>query len=245
MHLFIYSVERLDGHEWRFGRNQLLPLLRWRPIFLVMSKFIPFIQHKIRKTEHCFTRQYIFLWPRHLLHGAEYYLKTWLSLSLSKIILLSLWKPKIRYRIHKSPPLDPISSQLNPVRPIDPCFPKVQLNVILPPTPRSSQWSLPFGPPNQNPLNTSPLPHACHMFCPLHPPWFNYPNNIWWRIQVMKFIIMYFSSRSVFLPFRSKYLPQHTVLKNPQSMFLPQSERPSFAPIQHNRQNYSCVYFIL
>jgi hypothetical protein len=28
-------------------------------------------------------------------------------------------------------------------------------------------------------------------------------------------------------------LLKHSVLKNPQSMFLPQSERPSFAPIQH------------
>jgi hypothetical protein len=28
-------------------------------------------------------------------------------------------------------------------------------------------------------------------------------------------------------------------------MFLPQSERPSFAPIQHNWQNYSSVYFNL
>jgi hypothetical protein len=40
----------------------------------------------------------------------------------------------------------------------------------------------------------------------------------------MKFIIMQFSPRSVFLPFRSKYPPQHSVLKNPQSLFLPQSE---------------------
>jgi hypothetical protein len=38
----------------------------------------------------------------------------------------------------------------------------------------------------------------------------------------------------VFIPFRSKYPPQHSVLKNPQSVFLPQSERPSFAPIQYN-----------
>jgi hypothetical protein len=28
-------------------------------------------------------------------------------------------------------------------------------------------------------------------------------------------------------------------------MFLTQSERPSFAPIQHNWQNYSFVYFNL
>jgi hypothetical protein len=27
--------------------------------------------------------------------------------------------------------------------------------------PKSSQWSLTFGPPNQNPVNTSPLLHAC------------------------------------------------------------------------------------
>jgi hypothetical protein len=90
----------------------------------------------------------------------------------------------------KSPPLDPILSQPNPVRPIDPHLPKVHLNVILPPTPRSSQRSLTFGLPNQNPVNTSPLPHACHTSRPPHPPWFNHPNNIRWRIQAMKFIIM-------------------------------------------------------
>jgi hypothetical protein len=41
-------------------------------------------------------------------------------------------------------------SQPNPVRPIDPYLPKVHLNVTLPPTPRSSHWSLAFGPPNEN-----------------------------------------------------------------------------------------------
>jgi hypothetical protein len=36
----------------------------------------------------------------------------------------------------------------------------------------------PFGPPNQNPVNTSPLPHAYHMSRPPHSPPFNHPNNI-------------------------------------------------------------------
>jgi hypothetical protein len=62
---------------------------------------------------------------------------------------------------------------------------------------------------------------------PPHSPWFNHRKNIRWRIQAVKFIIMQFSLRSVFLPFRFKYHPQHSVLKNSQSMFLPQSERPS------------------
>jgi hypothetical protein len=50
----------------------------------------------------------------------DIFLKSWLSLCLSKNILLYLWNPKVRYRVHKITPLDPILSQLNPVRPIDP-----------------------------------------------------------------------------------------------------------------------------
>ena len=44
---------------------------------------------------------------------------------------------------------------------------------------------------------------------------------------------------------RSKYSPQHHVLKRPQLLFLPQYQRPSFTPIQNNRQNYSSIYLDL
>jgi hypothetical protein len=60
---------------------------------------------------------------------------------LSKNNLISSWNPNVHHCVHKSPPLDPILSQLNPVGPTDPFLPKVQLNVILPPTPRSFQRS--------------------------------------------------------------------------------------------------------
>jgi hypothetical protein len=33
---------------------------------------------------------------------------------------------------------------------------------------------------------------VCHMSHPPHPPWFNHHNNIRWRIQAVKFIIMQF-----------------------------------------------------
>jgi hypothetical protein len=63
-------------------------------------------------------------------------------------------------------------------------------------------------------------------------------------LQAMKLLIMQSSLASRhFLPLRSKYFPQHPVLKQPQSMLLPQCERPSFTLIQNSRCNYGFVYF--
>ena len=41
------------------------------------------------------------------------------------------------------------------------------------------------------------------------------------------------------VPLRSKYSPQHPILKHPQPTFLPQCQRPSFTPISNKRQNYN------
>jgi len=41
------------------------------------------------------------------------------------------------------------------------------------------------------------------------------------------------------------YSPQHPILKHPQPTLLPQCKRPSFTPMQNNRQNYSSVYLNL
>jgi hypothetical protein len=47
------------------------------------------------------------------------------------------------------------------------------------------------------------------------------------------------------IPLRPKYLPQHSILKHPEPIFLPQCERSSFSTTQNNRQSYSSVSFDL
>jgi hypothetical protein len=75
---------------------------------------------------------------------------------------------------------------------------------------------------------------------------FDHPNNIWWRIQIIKLLFMWHSSLPCYLfPFRQKYVPQHPIPEHHQPRLLPECEIPSLMLIQNYIQNYSSDYFNL
>jgi len=55
-----------------------------------------------------------------------------------------LWNPKVHCLIHKSPPLIPVLSQIDPAHTLTSSFFKIHFNIILSSTPRSPKWSHPF-----------------------------------------------------------------------------------------------------
>jgi hypothetical protein len=76
-----------------------------------------------------------------------------------------LWNPNNHYRVHKSPPLDPVLSQINPVHVLT-IF-KIHSNIILPSTPASPRRCSPFMFSDQNVVRISLLSRACYMLA--HP----------------------------------------------------------------------------
>jgi len=87
--------------------------------------------------------------PSRTCSGNTYLLTPWSRVLLetptgsaaSQEIPRTLWNPKVHHSIHKCPPSAPILSQLHPVS-TPSHFPKIHLNIILPSTSGSPQWSL-------------------------------------------------------------------------------------------------------
>jgi hypothetical protein len=124
-----------------------------------------------------------------------------------------LWSLNIHYCVHKSPPLVPILSQINPGHTTPSYLYKMHLKLSTTYVLVLLVISFLFAFPPKFYMHSS-YPHSCYMSCPSH---YNY---IWETVQVMKLLIMQLSQISYhFIHLPSKYSSQHPVLKHPQSMF--------------------------
>jgi hypothetical protein len=85
---------------------------------------------------------------------------------VSQNILGILWSPKVHYGVNKSLPLVSIMSQMSLVHTFPFCFLRIYFNIILAPTPESSQCSLAFRVSCQYFVYTSLCFNACYMHCP-------------------------------------------------------------------------------
>jgi hypothetical protein len=103
----------------------------------------------------------------------------------SREISCLLWNPRVHYCSHKSPPPVSFLSQMNLIHTLPPYFLKINSNIILPSTPRSSKSSHHVSRPkfctHCSPTDTCYMPRSsAHSILDNQ----HHLNNIWWRVQI-------------------------------------------------------------
>jgi len=137
------------------------------------------------------------------------------SCSVSQEILSLLRNGKVHYRVRKSPPPVPILNQIHPVHTLPSYFSRINFNIILPSTPRSSKWSLHLF-SNQN--------FACmRARCPTHLILFDHRKT-----HGEKPIIMFFIMKSFPFSVPSSLLGPNILLRNLFSNTLNLCSSPKF-----------------
>jgi len=150
--------------------------------------------------------------------------------------------PKVHYRTHERSPPVPILGQPNPVHILTSHLLEIHPIIIQSSMPRSPQWSLTLRFPPKT-LYT-PLSSSIRATWPAHHILLDFITCTISGEEYKSFsssLCNHLHSPRYLVPTRSKFSPQHHVLKHPQLPFFPQCQRLSFTPIQ-NRQNYSSVF---
>jgi len=96
-------------------------------------------------------------------------------------------EPRASLPYSQTPPLVLKLNQMEPVHSFKTHFSKIYSNIILPPLPKFSKWSLPFRVFNQIFVCISYLTYECYMTHLTQYYWFDRPNNKWWSVEVMTF----------------------------------------------------------
>ena len=131
------------------------------------------------------------------------------------------WNLKVHYCTHKRPPPVSILRQPNPVHIPKSHLLEIHPNIIHPFTPRSPQWSLSLRFPHQDPVH--PLSSPIRATCPAHLILLDFITRTIldedYRSFSSSLCNLLHSSRYL-VPPRSKYSPQHHVLKHPTAEML-------------------------
>jgi len=182
------------------------------------------------------------------LHQGTYLLTPWSKVLLEKLTgshLVNKCDPKAHYCIYKCPPPVLILRQNDPVHAPTSHFMKIHINIILPPTPGSSKWSLPSGFPTKTLY--APLLSPIHATCHTHLILLHLIIRIILgdKYRSLSSSLCSFRHSSVMSSLLGLNIFLSTLFSGTLSLCSFLCEQPSFTPIHNNRQNYSSEYLNL